>query len=128
MSQAQFYLITGTLSALLSLYSFSSYYVSTGEGLLDASDAIKMIKEGKIKNVIDVRTKMEYDMGHYKDAIHIASQTFSKEKFKMFNKNEPVLVYCNTGHRAKMASQRMRNEFGFKDVYYIATSHLSLKN
>lgn len=128
MSQAQFYLLTGTLSALLSLYSFSSYYVANGKGLIDSSRAIKMIKDGKIKHIIDVRTQMEYDMGHYKDAIHIASQSFSKDKFKMLNKNDPILVYCNTGHRAKIASQRLRDEFGFKEVYYIATSHLSLKN
>ena len=46
-------------------------YTFTGENLVSASEAKKLIKSGKIKKVIDVRTSTEYRLGHYPRALHL---------------------------------------------------------
>ena len=46
-------------------------YTYYGQNLVSAEEAKRLIKDGKIKKVIDVRTITEYRMGHYPRALHI---------------------------------------------------------
>ena len=94
-------------------------YSLTGDNLISSSTAKKMIKSGQIKKVIDVRTKTEYDMGHYKGSIHIPVYKINKQTTSTLSKNEGILVYCNTGQRARYASEKLMI-LGFKNVYYIS--------
>jgi len=57
-------LIAGGLTAAVA-YSY------LGQNLVSASEAKRLIKEGKIKKVIDVRTAVEWRAGHYPKALHI---------------------------------------------------------
>ena len=126
MSKSELYLLTGVMSGLMAIYSFASYYTFSGEQLIDASDAKKKIKDGSIKTIIDVRTNPEWKLGHYKSAIHIPVSGFTKKKFNKFNKNDGVLVYCNTGQRARNAAEKLKS-YGFKNVYYISSTYKSLE-
>jgi rhodanese-related sulfurtransferase len=52
----------------------------------------------------------------------------TKEKLKQvkgLNKLDKILVYCNTGQRARRAVDIMR-EFGYKNVYYIEGTYKTL--
>jgi len=40
-------------------------YTYYGQNLVSAEEAKRLIKDGKIKRVIDVRTTVEYRAGHY---------------------------------------------------------------
>ncbi len=89
-----------------------------GQNLISASEAKRLIKESKIKKVIDVRTITEYRAGHYPRALHIPVDKINKKTTTELPK-KGLLVYCNTGQRARFAVEKLE-ELGFRDVYYIA--------
>jgi len=67
--------------------------------------------------VIDVRTPMEYNEGHIKNAklIDISDRDFENQIEKL-DKNKAYYVYCRSGGRSSSASQIMI-EKGFSKVY-----------
>jgi phage shock protein E len=99
------------------------YYTESGKYLMSSSLAKLLIEKKAIDIIIDVRTDMEWDAGHYPTAIHI--KDINKENLKNINKNSLILVYCNTGQRARRATDKIR-ELGFNNVYYIAGSYATL--
>mgnify|MGYP000450876761 CR=1 FL=1 len=110
-------IIAGGLSAALT-------YTYMGQNLISASEAKRLIKKGKIKKVIDVRTITEYRLGHYPRALHIPVNKINKKTTTELPK-KGLLVYCNTGQRARFAAEKLE-ELGFEDVYYIAGLYTSL--
>ena len=111
-------LIVGTLAA-------ATAYTFLGENLLSAKQAKFMIQSGKIKKVIDVRTIAEYRAGHYRGAIHIPVNKINKKTTAELPKSG-LLVYCNTGQRARFAAEKLI-DLGFKNVYYIAGHYSTLQ-
>jgi phage shock protein E len=105
------YLLLGGLGAL-------TVYTMTGSQLITSKKAKRLIKSGKIKRVIDVRTDMEWRLGHYPGAVHIPVNKIGKRSTSKLPK-KGLLVYCNTGQRARFAAEKLI-ELGFKEVYYIA--------
>ena len=125
MSNGLFYWSTGGLAALYTVYAGLRLYSLGGEYLVSAADAKRMITSGEIKTVIDVRTEFEYRMGHYPRARSLPVGNITAERVKSLNKETGVLVYCNTGQRARRASEMLR-DLGFKRVYYIDGTYKSL--
>ena len=119
-SSPLFFLVSGMAGVVVSIYSFSKYYTLSGVGALDADEAAKFMKDDRVKYVIDVRTLMEWNMGHNKDALHIPVTEFRADhpKFRNISRSAGVLLYCNTGQRARYAAELMRG-YGFKNVYYL---------
>jgi len=99
-------------------------YTYMGQNLISSREAKRLIKEGKIKKVVDVRTNAEWRAGHYPGAVHIPATMINRKTTAQLPK-KGLLVYCNTGQRARFAAEKLR-ELGFKDVYYIAGTHSSL--
>ena len=121
---SSYYLYTGIVAGLYSVYAGLKYYALSGTGLVSP----KEVKEIGMDHIIDVRTKLEWNMGHHIDAIHIPVQNLTKktmDKLKM-GKEDKILVYCNTGQRARRAAEFSR-KLGYKNVYYIENSYTSLK-
>lgn len=125
MNNSTFYLLSGIFSLGYSVYAGLRYYSLTGEGLISASKARDMLRRKQITHVIDVRTRMEYNQGHYKKSLNIPVTEISKDKLKNINKNSSILIYCNTGQRARRAAEKMR-ELGYKKVYYIEGTYKGL--
>jgi len=66
--------------------------------------------------VIDVRTKEEFQMAHYKDALNIPYDEIEKHIKKLeAYKDKPIIVYCRSGRRASIAKQTLE-KYGFKNV------------
>ena len=99
-------------------------YTFLGQNLVSSEEAKRLIKEGKIKKVIDVRTAMEYRAGHYPRALHIPVDKINEKTTAELPKRG-LLVYCNTGQRARFAAEKLE-ELGFKQIYYIAGHYSSL--
>jgi phage shock protein E len=118
MNDATFYLWTGIAGALYSGFAALRYYSLSGTQLISAARAKKMIKSGEIKHVVDVRSKFEWDFGHYPGAVHMPVNVISAERLKKFDKNDGILTLCNTGQRARAGAEKIAS-FGFKNVYYI---------
>ena len=57
--------------------------------------------------------------------IHMPVSQIDEIKLKHIDNNDKILVYCNTGQRARYASEKIE-KLGFNNVVYIASSHLSL--
>jgi phage shock protein E len=111
------YLLLGGLGAL-------TIYTMSGSQLITSKKAKKLIKSGKIKRVIDVRTDAEWRLGHYPGAVHIPVNKITKKSTSKLPK-KGLLVYCNTGQRARFAAEKLE-KLGFKDVYYIAGLYTDL--
>lgn len=73
--------------------------------------------------IVDMRNHYEYEVGHFKDAIEVPSDTF-REQLPMAaemleNKKEsPIIMYCTGGIRCEKASAYMLHR-GFKNVYHV---------
>ena len=117
-------LYTGIASALYSIYAFANYYTYTGSQLISSNHAKKLLSAGNVQ-VVDVRTKMEYNLGHYPGAIHIPVSSMNEKSVENLSKSKVIIVYCNTGQRARHASEILKN-FGFPRVYYIAESYKTI--
>lgn len=62
--------------------------------------------------LIDVRTALEYENGHLKDAIHIPVEEL-RDRIQEIPKEKQVLVYCQIGIRGYIASLILKHK-GFK--------------
>ena len=116
------------LGILLSILYMLAKYTYDGDQLISSNDAKKSIDQGHIQHVIDVRTPAEYNIGHYPGSIHIPVHMISKKSLKVsgVKKNDSVIVYCNTGQRARFAAEKMMR-LGYTNVQYIAGSYRGLQ-
>lgn len=125
-----FYLVSGIAGLIISTYSFAKYYSKSGVYLLSDSSAKDMIKNNKKVKLIDVRTKVEWDFGHHPQAIHIPMSDISKKNITLIRKfdnnnikeDDILIFYCNTGQRARIASEILFS-LGYKNVYYLENSY-----
>ncbi|MEO7312157.1 MAG: rhodanese-related sulfurtransferase [Chitinophagaceae bacterium] len=73
--------------------------------------------------VIDMRNHYEYEVGHFKNAIEIPSDTF-REQLPMAvdmmkgKEDENIIMYCTGGIRCEKASAYMLHH-GFKNVFHV---------
>jgi len=122
----EFFLISGIGTFIYSLFAAANYYTLSGEDMIDSKDAKKMIKNGTIQYVIDVRTDFERkSLGFYPNSIHIPVTDMNEKRLSKIPRNSSVLVYCNTGQRARKAAEILK-EKGYSKVYYIAGTYQSL--
>ena len=107
----------------LILYQLSKY-VTSGKQRINIIDAKKQLKNNNFDIVLDVRTNLEYNSGHYPNSLNNPFISISKDSVEqnIKNKNARILVYCNTGHRARYATTLL-NDYGYKNVLYIAESY-----
>lgn len=68
-------------------------------------------------NVIDVRTKEEYDAGHIEKAIHIPLDRIEMSFQKMFPDEEgEYYFYCHSGARSAMVVNYLKS-IGYPNCY-----------
>ncbi len=102
------------------------YYTFYSPYLVSAEEAKKLIRDKKIDVVVDVRTKIEYNLGHYPEALHIPTASLQDQVETLIpDKKTRILIYCNTGQRARYATDLLRAK-GYKNVQYITGSYLGL--
>jgi len=116
----------GICNVGIGVYMLMTYYSQSGKYMLTNSEAKKLISAGRIDHIIDVRTKVEWDTGHYPNAIHIPRYELSVNTLKSagIKKDDTILVYCNTGQRARLASETL-TKMGY-DTYYITGSYTKI--
>lgn len=114
------------VSIVIILFALVGY--SYGSPLrISTEESNKLIKDGYFKTVLDVRTDAEYSLGHYEGAVHIPSgEIATRIMNEIPDKDSPILVYCNTGQRARRASELIKS-MGYKNVRYIAGPYISLE-
>jgi len=102
-------------------------YAYSGVQRIAIDTAKQSIRDGSIEYVVDIRTQLEYNSGHYPHSLHIPVSSLSKEKIELYipYKTASILVYCNTGQRARYAANLI-SEYGYTNVVYIAESYTLL--
>ncbi len=105
----------------LYLYAVSSPYRISSE------TAKNLIKDGKLDLILDVRTDLERTtLGFYPGSVHIQSSDLENlMPVKYPNKGLKILAYCNSGQRARTATEKL-HALGYTNSVYIATTYLSL--
>ena len=119
------FLSSGITALVYSIYAFANYYTLSGVDLLEAKEAKRKIKMNDIEYIIDVRSQTEWNLGHYPGALHIPVTELKKEKMPKNSIDKGILVYCNTGQRARLAAEKLKT-LGYNKVYYIAGTYSSI--
>ena len=122
---SNFWFYSSIISGIATVFSLANYYTYSGANLISSANAKKLIQQGKIDIIIDVRTNVEYNVGHYPNSLNIPVNAIDVKTTANLNKDSNILVYCNTGQRARVASDKL-NTLGFKNVVYIPGSYLSI--
>jgi phage shock protein E len=106
---------------------FSYQYVVSSKYIVSSEKAKEMITGKKIDLVIDVRTDVERNkLGYYDGSINIQTSDLEKRMLNEYpNKDLRIIIYCNTGRRAKIATDKLHN-LGYKNTMYISSSYDSL--
>ena len=83
-------------------------------GQVDANEYEKIFSSKNV--IVDVRTPSEYLYGHIEKAVNIPLDKIEADiKYFAPDKNQTVVVYCASGHRASMAEKKLI-EMGYKNV------------
>lgn len=106
---------------------FSYQYAVSSKYVVSSETAKQMIMDKKIDLVLDVRTDAERSMlGYYPGSKHIQSADLEKRMINEYpNKDIRIISYCNTGHRARMATEKL-HQLGYKNAMYISSTYTSL--
>jgi len=122
------FVIFGIIAGVIILAGTYSY---TGKGRLNAVEASKKIKSGEISTVIDVRSDLEWALGHYPTARHIPITSFSDKNPRIqelvAQSSGGILVYCNTGQRSRRGAELLRSYGARVPVYYLVDSYWNLQ-
>ena len=114
-------LLTALFAALY--VAVQLYKLATDSPLrISPDEARRRIAAGEVAVVLDVRTDVERRLlGFYPHSVHVPSADIERVIPSRFpDKTTAFLLYCNTGHRARMAADTLR-ALGYANVSYIAT-------
>ena len=82
--------------------------------------------------VVDMRNHYEYEVGHFKDAIEVPSDTFREQLPMSANmleaeKDSNIIMYCTGGIRCEKASAYLLHR-GFKNVFHLEGGIINYAN
>jgi rhodanese-related sulfurtransferase len=93
---------------------------------MSLKEASSLIESGRINRIVDVRTQLEWERGHFKGAIHLPLTNITQMNARaVLDETDSILVYCNSGTRARQAALKLK-ELGYPDVHYIAETYHEL--
>lgn len=83
---------------------------------INQKDFETLITQG-IEQLVDVRTKDEFDVSHLTGAIliDVNEDMFTTETLEILDKSKPVYLYCRSGRRSMIAGTKLFDS-GFKKV------------
>ena len=90
--------------------------------------AKELLQNGKIDLVLDVRTNLERNtLGYYPGSVHIPSSDLEERMPSEYpDKNINIIAYCNSGQRARIATEKL-HELGYTNSAYIASTYGTLQ-
>ena len=122
-------LILGISIILIGVFAYIAYqYAVHSPFRISSETAKKLLQTKQIDLVLDVRTDLERNtLGYYPGSVHIQSADLEQQMLKMYpDKHIHILAYCNTGHRARMATDKL-HKLGYINAKYISSQYTSLQ-
>ena len=122
-------IIISILILLLVLFFSRAAYLYATDSIhrISSQDAKRRIQAGKFDVILDVRTDLERSsLGFYPGSVHVQSADIERMIPNLYpNKQTRILIYCNTGHRARMATDKL-HRLGYKNTVYISSGYSSI--
>lgn len=121
-------LVAAVVIVVLTVVIVSSYLYAQGSPYkVSAEEARRLLATKQVDVVLDVRTDIERQtIGAYPGSAHIqAAELAIRMPVEFPDRSVMILVYCNTGQRARAAVEKLR-AMGYDNTVYITGSHLSL--
>ena len=114
--QRRFFFIAVSVAVMILTVSF---FWKAPTLKVSSDSLITMMDAGDMPVIIDVRNKFEYESGHIPSAINVAVGLlfFQHDELAVSQKSH-VIVYCNTGLRARVASMFLKR-VGFESIYVL---------
>lgn len=126
--QTRFYSVVFCLTlVILSVLGYR--YAVLSPHRISSENARKRIQNGSIDLILDVRTDVERStLGFYPGSIHVQSADLEKVMPVFYpDTSLRILAYCNTGHRARLATDKL-HALGYRNAVYISSGYRSLLN
>jgi len=121
-------LVLGISIILIGVVVYVAYqYAVDSPFRISSQEAKKLLQMKQIDLVLDVRTDLERNtLGYYPGSVHIQSADLDREMPKQYpDKQIRILAYCNTGHRARMATDKL-HKLGYINARYISSQYTTL--
>lgn len=111
------FILAGYSSASIDEHTSSEAFPTEGLHTISAAEAHNRMISNRVQ-VIDVRTQEEFEASHIANAKFLPHDEISADTASkiLIDKDEPVFVYCRTGVRSAIASERLY-ELGYRYVY-----------
>lgn len=102
-------------------------YANESPYKISSTTAKQLLNANKFAGVLDVRTAAEREvLGYLPGSFHVPASDLDVIVPQMIpDKNSHILVYCNTGQRARRATEKLQG-LGYKNSVYIAGSYKEL--
>jgi len=129
MKRSTLLLLLGIIIILVGVFAYFAYqYAVDSPYRISSEEAKQLLQTKQIDLMLDVRTDLERNtMGFYPNSVHIQSADLEKEMPKNYpDKNIRILAYCNTGHRARLATDTL-HKLGYVNAKYISSQYTSLQ-
>lgn len=105
------------LTALLIIIMFTIGCNAQKFESIPAKQFSEKIKTTPKPQILDVRTKVEFETGHIENAINIDWNAANFDnKINIFDKTKPIFVNCQLGGRSKKAANKLVL-LGFNTIY-----------
>jgi rhodanese-related sulfurtransferase len=121
-------IVLGVLLALfVGLFIYLYRYAVISPYRISSEEAKQRIQRKQFDVILDVRTDLERNtLGFYPQSVHIQSADLERRMAQEFtDKNIRILAYCNTGHRARAATDKL-HELGYKNALFISSTYKTL--
>jgi len=121
-------LILWIIVALVASMVYGGYQYAVSSAYRVSSEKAKeMIEKNEVDAILDVRTDLERStLGYYPGSIHLPGADLEHRMSAEYpNKNARIIVYCNTGHRARMVTDVLQ-QMGYHNARYISSTYASL--
>jgi len=129
MKRSTLLLIAGITIILVGVFAYFAYqYAVDSPFRISSTEAKRLLQSDQIDLVLDVRTDLERStLGFYPGSVHIQSANLEARMPKEYpDKQIRILAYCNTGHRARMATDKL-HKLGYINAKYISSTYTSLQ-
>ena len=96
-------------------------YRNETNGDISYNEMQKILKT-KSAILIDVRSKQEFNEGHFNGAINIPLNDINIITNKIKDKNKYIILYCSSGIRSKKAQKILISD-GYMNVYNLVDGY-----
>lgn len=107
------------IACLLSLFMVGCSNENASYTQISMDKAIQEMQNSTGYELVDVRTKKEYESGHIPGAINIVNEEIDANVKEILKDQDQIIyVYCRSGNRSKQASQKLV-DLGYTNIVEI---------